>query len=352
MGNKICILTFAQGDNYGAVLQAYGLAKVLRQMGYDPQFVYYTWDTWKYRIISRMTPLRRRFANFREKYIKNFSLPCYNKEDLAKVCEDADICIVGSDQVWNPAITKHRALHYFFDYLPDGCPRIAYAASFGRSNWDFPELYDDVKVLLSKFNQIGVREDSGVSICSDIFDVKAVQVLDPTLLAGNFNEILKYPRYKHRLVGFMFNPSREYYQALGIISDILNVKTLVMDLPSRKTRVEVLKHKVSPFSSVEDWVTNIAYSEFIVTDSFHCLSFAIMYQKQFIFIASNKTLMGRAVSILSILGIKDRIYSTPSEVISSRAWLNRIDYNEVQAKLEVLRAKSMTFLEAGLAVLR
>ena len=113
-----------------------------------------------------------------------------------------------------------------------------------------------------------------------------------------------------------------------------------------------LKHKVSPFSSVEDWVTNIAYSEFIVTDSFHCLSFAIMYQKQFIFIASNKTLMGRAVSILSILGIKDRIYSTPSEVISSRAWLNRIDYNEVQAKLEVLRAKSMTFLEAGLSVLR
>ena len=67
---KIAILTFSKGDNYGAVLQSYGLSEVLRRMGYDVEFIYLTWSTWRYAIISRLTPLKYRFESFRKKYLK------------------------------------------------------------------------------------------------------------------------------------------------------------------------------------------------------------------------------------------------------------------------------------------
>ena len=102
---KIGILTFAKGDNYGAVLQAYALAEVLRRMGYGVEFFYLTWTTWRHDLAAFVTPLSRRFESFRREYICTFSKECHTKEDLAQASKGLDCCIVGSDQIWNPAIT-------------------------------------------------------------------------------------------------------------------------------------------------------------------------------------------------------------------------------------------------------
>src|SRR5690606_19629561 len=58
------------------------------------------------------------------------------------------------------------------------------AASFGVDKWEGDKLsVDFVKRLISRFDAISVREDSGVSICKDTFSIcNAVHVLDPTLL--------------------------------------------------------------------------------------------------------------------------------------------------------------------------
>lgn len=142
---KIGILTFAKGDNYGAVLQAYALATVLREMRYEVEFFHLTWTTWRHDLATFITPLSKRFELFRKEYIGSFSKPCHTKDDLTEVSKGLDYCILGSDQIWNPAITTHRALRYFGDFLPDRIKRFSYAASFGYDSWCFPELTDDVK---------------------------------------------------------------------------------------------------------------------------------------------------------------------------------------------------------------
>lgn len=344
---RVCIFTFAFGDNYGAVLQAYALGEVIREKGHKVEYLNLTWSTWRYRIISKITPLSYRFNSFRQKYLRNFTCRCKDINDLRNLVKNpADVYIVGSDQVWNPDITAKRALHYFFDFLPDMVKRASYAASFGISNWERHELINEIADLLKKFTVVSVREKSGIEICKSTFNIKDVyQVLDPTLLLGRFDKLITEKNHRDSLVGFMFNPSKEYYNLLREISVICGYKILIMDLPNRKWGTEIFNFRRSPFSSPEQWVTNIAKSKFVVTDSFHCMVFAILFRRQFVFIPTNKAIMGRVTSLLESLDLMDRIYNSPMCVIKDEGYQSIIDYDAVHDKLSQLRAYSNDVLD-------
>lgn len=345
---KIGIFTFAKGDNYGAVLQAYALKEVLVNMGYKVVFIHLTWDTWKYKILSLFTPLSRRFDSFRKEFLGSFTKECHTKEDLVQVSRDFDYCIMGSDQIWNPTITTHRALFYFGDFLPDYVKRLSYAASFGYSEWKFPELTEDIKNCLKRFNAISVREDEAVDICRNTFEREAVKVLDPTLLYGNFSALLEKPSCKGSVVGFKFSPSIMYYNLLHQIANELDTVPLLMDGLSKTTLKSGLFMNRSWFPSPQTWVTNIANARFVVTDSFHCMAFSIIFNKEFVVIPSNPALQSRMTSLLSDLGLSDRLFNSHEEVLNSKIWYRSIDYTQVNKKLEVLRKKSMDFLREAL----
>lgn len=341
---KISILTFSQGDNYGAVLQSYALGEWLRNKGHDVEYIYMTWSTWKYELISTLTPLKNSFKQFRRKYLKNFSSKCTTTQDLSNSVSHTDLCIVGSDQVWNPDITTTRALHYFFDFVPDNILKASYAASFGKKEWEWNNITSSVKSLLNRFYKISVREEEGKEICKKRFGINAQVVLDPTFLLNDYQKILKKPKYSDHIVGFMFQPSDKYYDMLTWLGNTTGKKVLVMDPPSKRTKLNVLRFIYSPFSSVNSWVTNIAYSSFIVTDSFHCLAFSIIFNKQFIFIASKKHLLSRVTTLLDKLQIKDRIADNPEDARNLITKLIPIDYKRVNEVLKEERVKSEEFL--------
>ena len=341
---NIGILTFSKGDNYGAVLQSYALGQWLRSKGHNVEYINYTWSTLRYRITSNLTPLKKRFEIFRNKYLINFSKECNTKEDLTEAIKEKDLVIVGSDQVWNPDITGYRAKHYFLDFVPYSIPKIAYAASFGKSQWEWPELTDEVNILLQKFKSISVREEDGARICKKIFGVDAKVVLDPTFLINNYDSLLRKPKYANRIVGFHFYPSNSYYKLLKELGQIRQKRILVMDLPSRHTTMKVLEFSISPFCKVTDWLTNIAYADFVVTDSFHCLAFSLIFKRQFIFIATNSRLVSRISTLLDKLEIKNRVYFNHQDAIDAIPTLTFIDYKKVDRKIEEYRTESENFL--------
>lgn len=345
---KIGVLTFAKGDSYGAVLQAYALAEVLRRMGYRVEFFHLTWTTWRHELITFVTPFSRRFESFRREYIGTFSKECHTREDLARASKVLDCCIMGSDQIWNPAITTHRTLRYFGDFLPDGVRRFSYGASFGYDSWRFPELTDDVRKLLTCFNAVSVRENEGVSICHDVFGCDAVKVLDPTLLLGDFSSLLCKPAFKDAVVGFKFVPSEPYYGLMRQIARELESFPVLMEGLSKMVFKAGMRVRRCWFPSPQTWVTNIANARFVVTDSFHCMVFAILFKKEFVVIPSNSALLSRMTSLLGDLGLDDRLFSSYKEVVDSKIWCRTIDYIEVDKRLECLREKSMDFLRAAL----
>lgn len=73
----------------------------------------------------------------------------------------------------------------------DSCKRIAYAASFGTDNWEYPAKETaECKNWIQKFDAVSVREETGVKLCSTYYDIKAKHVLDPTMLLSKMTMLI------------------------------------------------------------------------------------------------------------------------------------------------------------------
>jgi|GEM_PF-5542618 len=75
-----------------------------------------------------------------------------------------------------PQLIQH--MHFEKQY---GIKKISYAASFGIDYWDAPEKTNKIIKLLQDFDAVSVREQSGVTLCSDLFGIKAENHINPTL---------------------------------------------------------------------------------------------------------------------------------------------------------------------------
>ncbi len=197
---KIAIITLPLHTNYGGILQAYALQRVVAGLGHRVQTLkfahgaayrlYHPLAVWlKQRGLvpyshdyplsaSEHAALRVNTDSFVQEHIE-LTAPL-SAGQIAR--EGFDAFIVGSDQVW-----RHFDERYFLGFLPAGDPsrKIAYAASFGIDRWPFTEqLSAHARELLSRFDAVSVRESSAVEMCADRLGVEAIQVLDPAMLLG------------------------------------------------------------------------------------------------------------------------------------------------------------------------
>ena len=234
---KIAILTFSKVNNYGATLQCYALSTILRRLGHEVVLLDYQLPRSKslnpiYRFHQFVQKIL--FEKFRNRYLPPFSIPLKSKSDLQKLYPKADLYVVGSDQVWNPNITRDAGVGvYFFDFLPDNVRRIAYAASFGVSQTDVFGEYSQVSSLLKKFNSIGVREISGISICQTLANRDATLVVDPTLLLGDYSIFLKKEKPKGVCL-FNFQNNPYFYDAANFFAEQLDTSALILASYKRK----------------------------------------------------------------------------------------------------------------------
>lgn len=221
MALKIGILTLPIAENYGGILQAIALYRLLENEGHDVVLIYKKSRRKIWKDFARRLLLKVPFHNFMniksnnikniarlerikfhrpfiEKEILNISKDLYTKHDLEKFTqrENFDAVIVGSDQVWRKAYINDKYYKsYFLDFV-DGkkVKKISYAASFGKDEWEGKEDVKDVSKLLQDFTAISVREVSGVDVLKNTFkNENAVNVLDPTLLMSKefyINEII------------------------------------------------------------------------------------------------------------------------------------------------------------------
>lgn len=199
---KIAILTLPLHTNYGGILQCYALQTVLEWMGHDVQvltrpqygrsyYIIYPLAVCK-RLLKRVVLgkkvaifkaphqiIRQNTNKFMHRYIHQYT----QRKWIAQIASHFDAIVVGSDQVWRP-LYYQPIEEAFLSFLGDAdIKRVAYAASFGVDYCEYTEEQRKFcSSLLKKFNAVSVRESSGVQLCQEYFDTKAVQALDPTLL--------------------------------------------------------------------------------------------------------------------------------------------------------------------------
>lgn len=342
---KINILTFVKELSFGANLQCYALSKVLENMGHKVTLIDFRLPPKQTTKLGRLADYIPKyiFSKFNSRFMPDFTRHFESSAELVSEPPSADCYIVGSDQVWNPDITKELATSYFLDFVPSGMRRIAYAASFGTEHWKPTDKDREIKMCLAKFDAVAVREESGRTLLKDHFNCEAEVVLDPTLLLKSYDELLLSDRKEcGELISFRLTSNAEYLNLLKSISKTLGLSPVLLN----ERRIKK-GFKYRPFVSIEGWLQSIANASVVVTDSFHCMIFAIIFRKNFIVIPSHPGRTTRLTDLLKKLGIEDRFYPSLSMVDIGK-FSERINFDEVNRKLAIERDKSLSFLANAL----
>ena len=343
---QIGILTFFwSNDNYGQILQCYALQNYLKNKGHEVFVVNYDYRNdinktpFYKRCLKALNPIKivkylkykkhsadvlaeqkkndRQFDLFRDKYL-SFSYLEYNTIfELKENPPNADMYVVGSDQVWNFLLwdfnqAKNIIHAYMLDFGNKKTKRISYAASWGVSQ--IPEnLKKEIIPLLKEFDYISVREQNGVELCKNCERFDAEWVCDPTLLldSGNYRNIyndntIRKPQRKYILLYMLSNTCDFDIQTVYDYAKEKNLDVIYI------TGNGVIDNREKYFATIPEWLYLVDNSEYVITNSFHCSVFSAIFHKQFGIVylsGKDKGMNGRFDSLFAALHIEKRYIS-------------------------------------------
>lgn len=271
------------GCNYGSIATYYALHQVIASMGksilmIDKPIILEN-------DVERRETHARRFGREHYHISKQYRL-----EDLKELNELCDGFVVGSDQVWNYGISRDFGKTFYLDFAEEQKKKIAYAVSFGH-NIDFAPAEERVKIAncMSRFDGISVRESDGVRICRDDYGIRAQQVLDPVFLADPsiYQDLIEKSSHREEepfLASYILDPTPEKREALLHLSKelggikIINMLDGLPWLFEKNRKLMNLPNCIENLQ-VEDWLYYLSHAKFIVTDSCHGASFALIFKK-------------------------------------------------------------------------
>jgi hypothetical protein len=364
---KFAVLTLHRVKNYGSVLQCYATQQLIAQYCNDFEII----DYYPYRntFAGMLKSLFHRYDNKRfgkiislpaiiiilPSYIKRFFV--FNKflcqyiklsskkyNEASGITESdiaADGYITGSDQVWNSSWFGSIDKTYFLDFAENKC-KASFSSSFGKDRLTPEESYA-YRELLAKYKALSVRELSGITILSEL-GFPATQVLDPTLVihvtAWKNLMTKKYRDHKYIL---LYNINREYG-----LEEYARKLRRYYKLPIY--RITYQYHDIIKVGhikccvSVGDFLSLIYNAEYIISDSFHMLSFSVLFHKKFMTFYPKK-FSTRLKSLIDLLGLQNRVIDgmTTPEAVDSQ-----IDFSKIDDVIEENRIISNEFLQSVL----
>jgi hypothetical protein len=348
---KVGVLTFRWAYNYGALLQAYALRKVITALGAEVEFINYVLPTHRQPPFRGMglrssrwrLPLVLRFEMFRHHHLPA-TQAVYNHKDLEPLSKSYDAVVVGSDQVWSSRVHDGFFPAYFLDFVKSSkTRRISYGACFGQRD-QASEALQKAGDLLSRFDHLSVRNQMSQELVRQLSGRESRVVQDPTLLYG-FDEFFSTRQSKGDYI--LVYSLASHHRTLG--------ETIVKRL-REKTRLPV----VSVWPGMEfceadrivravgpiQWLRLFKNARFICTDSFHGTVFATKFKKPFASWAGSRP--ERLRDFLASVGLDDRLV-TNIDTIDFGSLAEPIDYDEVFRNLQPLIGSSRQFLSQALS---
>ena len=372
---KIALFTCHHDPNYGSMLQAYALAKALKNLGVESEYLNYSTSpdpNKPIRIAKRMIkkPLvclynllthrkaqgefaffqteefkstMEAYENFHRRYIPVSSKQYYfdTIKQKLNVCS-YDAYMVGSDQSWSPHLYQPRN-PYFLDFadLPKRC---SYAPSFGTIDLkdDYVEL---LKQKLPSFQHLSCRESANCKRLTKVLGREVTHVLDPTLLltASDWSQVAKNQSIKGEyILAYILGEKDTVIQFSESLGRKHNLPVYYV-----VTRPKYLNMKNSLMGiGPDDWLGLISGARYVVTDSFHGCLFCINYNIDFYAFSKregdlNSQDNARILEFLGILGLQHRFQDDKNHP----SQMPDIDYSLINKQIEQLREHSMTYLQ-------
>lgn len=377
---KIGIVTFHSAHNYGAVLQAWSLQEYLKQQGHEVEIVnfrlavidkiyrltyrtkrqlcsveavnnaantvYYKARCASYRITDPAKSEKyRKFERFIKKVLpvtKEFN----NLKDLRLANLKYDVLIAGSDQIWNATMMKGINPAYFLQFGNRDALRVSYAASIGTD--EVPAQYQLLfKRYLRDIDVISVREKKAKEQLQQLTDRKIDIVADPTFLLEqrDFDKLKKNPAVSGKYI-YVHNVHLERVDdALNSVVEEVSQRLNLPVIHNWKTKV--YKNEAGHFTGgIEEFLGYVSQAEYVITNSFHCTVFALIYQRDFITVPHFKH-PDRMRNLLEELGIPEHLIGDGKKVPKDMKDL-KIDYRAVEDRRQAMGMSAKAFLEDAL----
>lgn len=361
---KIDIITCHTPQNYGAMLQAYGLQTYIESQKCDVEIINYAPDIYfeeqsllyigdakakrdpifalLYLIYKLPARLKRRsiFNSFRRKHLHITKTKYESIERLYLNPPVADQYICGSDQIWNTRGTRGYNPVFYLGFVSDPKKRNSYAASMSA---DFPlsgRIIGDVVAYINNLDLISVRESMIQQSLQPYVSKQVIHVLDPVYLldksqwmylAAESSSI----QNKYILIYPMGDNSNVFKNA-EVLSNATGLPVYCITASSKKHTG--ISRNFKP--TIPGFLQLFNCAQYVITDSFHGTSFSIIFRKTF-WSCQVKNNDHRITSLLGSLGLESRYI--PSESLMN---INTtpLDFQEASQKLSEKILSSKEFL--------
>lgn len=358
-------VTWTYYQNYGTILQAYALQQVIIKLGHDNKILDdRTIIRKKYRfafvpdqiknicrIVFYPNNVYIKKSRIRDREYKKFKTQHlymdFNTDPVKDLDKRYDIFICGSDQIWSPT-EKIFDGFYFLEFTQK--KKVAYAPSLGKAF--LPDWYKTkVKRLLKDFDAISVRESKGAELLSEVIGYKPEVVVDPTLLlnVSDWDKIAcgEGARKCKYILAYLLTPNDTYIQVIMDFAKKQNLEVCILGTSEEYLNLDM----ENIFCGPSKFLQLIKNAEFVFTDSFHGTIFSILFHKEFYTFKrfadqSSFNQNSRIDNLFAQLDICGRLVCARNlDVVGGSSSL---DYRKIDARLDVLRAVSIAYLEKAL----
>lgn len=379
---RIGVLTYHFSDNFGALMQAYGLKSWLSNLGHQVEFINYHPSHVEdggdfHQILNpqqakanakiaylKLSALQRRlfgnkaqaeaFEKFRREELHVAGPRLETREQveayIAQLSPIYDLIIVGSDQVWAASTQRGLDPVYYADFaVPPKTRKISYAPSFGRATVDDVH-HDSMRQLLSGLDGISVRERSGANIVKSLIHRDVACVPDPTLLLGDFSPAIQTAEATPS--GHVFCYALRSGTGIRDVAQMAAsaLKTEVLSPYNVHRRWPEIGRTVYP--SPKGWIAMVNSAACVVTNSFHGTVFSILQQRPFLVVGlpgTRTSLNERSLNLLEEVGLRHRFVENGDIVKAKNILAEPIDWPGVARRLAKLQQSGRDYLGTELA---
>lgn len=363
---KIGILTISKSEaSFGANLQCYALWKYVSSLKLGEcevvdlkrpcQFEYKNPRHKFFNEIEKKNPLikcslkqkifapihiirNRPFKKFWE--LIHFS-KTINIDELYKKSPSYDILISGSDQIWNFNMPFYTEV-FFLSFNFSG-RKISYASSMGAL--EVTRNHErEIKKYLDSYSSISVREKDAQKYLSDLLGKDVNCNIDPVFLLSKdewdeicSTEVLIKEKY---IFAYSLHYSEQFLKELEFFSEKYNVQVVTYGSKLKLSFIKNVKQ-----AGPREFINLIKNAWYIVTDSFHCVAFSLIYKNNFIAVKNeiNKNTISRIETLVSY--IKSETYLINQDELHSYSFIP-VDYSGYDELLSIVEDSKNYLKEA------
>lgn len=360
---KVYILSMQQVNNYGSVLQAYSLKKMIESLDHEVKFlaiekgtsdiltlqcekndidkkddswIKTQWTRVKGKIRGRK--LRQVFSEFRNSTGLNSSMGN----------EHFDTCVIGSDEVFNCLQkSKWGFSPQLFGEVKSAEKIITYAASCGSTKADnlSNELREAIKNAMLNLSVVSVRDENTAKFVQAVTGKTFVYNLDPVAV-GNFDEEIREVTVASKLpekycIVYSYSERFSEPNEIKAISEYCRAKGLKIVAPFGRQKWIPTYETLTPFELLKAFQK----AECIVTDTFHGTLFGAKFGKKMA-ILIRKSNRNKLEDLTQRLQIQDHVITDISQL--SKVLERDLNKEMISEILKLERVRSLEYLKENL----